>query len=134
MPVNHRKITLVSLLVLIAAVIGMGYWLLPSGFDTDLDRVGQGRPAVVLVHDHNYVESVELMEAVDRERGAWEEDVDFLVADVHREEGRDFTDRHGVSAVTLLAFDGEGERIGIHTGRADVGAVRNWLDEKFGPQ
>lgn len=126
-----RSTTFLVILALVAAVVVGGYFLLPSGFSSDLDRIGQGRPAVVIVHDHNYVESVELMENLDAVRGPYEPEVDFLVADLNHPDGAAFADRHEVSAVTLLVFDGQGERIGMRTGRARAPELRAWLEQRF---
>lgn len=128
---TQRSGTLLAIFVLILAVFVVGYFLLPSGFSSDLERIGEGRPAVVVVHDHNYVESVELMENLDGVRGAYEPQIDFLVADLNHPDGAEFAEEYQVSAVTLLAFDAEGERLDVRTGRGDGPALRNWLDEVF---
>ncbi len=40
----------------------------------------------------------------------------FLVANIRNDSGRDLASRHGVAHVTLLLFDGEGKRRSILTG------------------
>jgi hypothetical protein len=105
---------------------------LPTGYGTDLSQVGEGRPVAVLVHDHNFVESVDLMNTLDGVRGAFEPRVLFLVADLNHPNGREFAGRHELDAVMVALFDERGEHIGSHSGRAGAEELRRFLAEHFG--
>lgn len=118
--VGRRMKKLLSVLSVFLLII-LAAWgllrMLPPGFSTDLDQVGAGEAAVVLIHDHNYVESVELMEALDGVRRQHPEAMHYLVADLNTPRGARFADLYQVSAVTLIFFDRHGNRVSTLTGR-----------------
>ena len=86
----------------------------------DLSQIGNGVAAVVQIHDPN----CSMCTALQREtRDAICEidspDLQYLVANIHTDEGRKLAAAHGVGHVTLLLFDGDGKRHGIITGTKD---------------
>lgn len=98
------------------AVVGGGGWYLVESVragvrEHDLSRIGNGTPTIVQIHDPQ----CSVCQALQREArdalGAFEEgELQFLIADIRRSEGQRFANRHGVSHVTLLLFDAEGQR------------------------
>jgi hypothetical protein len=124
-------VTLVLVLIVLAA------WglirMLPQGFSTDLSLVGAGERAVVLVHDHNFVESVELMEALDGVRQRHPEAMHYLVADLNTPRGTRFADLYDVDAVTLILFDQHGNRVATLRGRQGRDEVEAWLQDNLPP-
>jgi len=101
-----------------AGVFGIGALVLASGgawavsafratmAERDLTTVGQGRPTIVQVHDHQCQSCV----ALQREARAALKDFDFdyKVADLNAENGMIFASRHRAGQTTLLFFDGAG--------------------------
>lgn len=83
----------------------------------DLSQVGNGTPTVVQVHDPE----CQLCRALQSEtRDALcevdDDDLQYLVANLRTASGRKFAAAHGVGYVTLLLFDGDGQRQGILSG------------------
>jgi hypothetical protein len=103
--------------------------LLPAPFSTELERVGQGRPAAVVVHDHGLVSSMELLENLGGLRPAYEERIEFLLADAHHPRGQEFMRRQGLEVVTLALFDAEGRRVGTIRGAPPASELAQALDQ-----
>ena len=104
--------------LVLVAFIGIAMLSLPGSFNEDLSVIGQGRRVVVLVHDHNYVNSTALMEALDTVRSEFADRIDFRVADVLKPDGKRFADAHQADPVTLLLFSPDGVKqqtlVGVH--------------------
>ncbi|MEP0962458.1 MAG: thioredoxin family protein [Roseobacter sp.] len=108
----------------VAAIGGAGYWASGSfrayAAEHDLSRVGQGAPVVVQIHDPQCPTCTALQKQT---RAAFESFEDcgliYLVADIKTSDGAAFAARFGVPHVTLLFFDGEGQRLrtvsGMHS-------------------
>lgn len=76
----------------------------------DLTRIGNGRPAIVQIHDPGCALCRSLMKetrAALRELPAGA--VQYLVANIDTAEGSALAATHGVPHVTLLLFDGDGK-------------------------
>ena len=101
---------MVLFLTLVAAVVWMQ--LPTAGYSTDLSRVGQGRPALVLAFDSNFTGGMGVMELMNDIRDDYEGRVHFLVAHLATPQAREFASRHGAADGTVLLFAGNGERIG----------------------
>jgi hypothetical protein len=118
-----------ALIAVVLAIIAFAFTLLPRGYDTDVSKVGQGRPAAVLVHDHGLVQSMELMSALDAVRGEFESSTLFIVADTYHPRGQAFVEAHRLPPVALVMFDGDGDLLGRHTGNTDAESIRRFLAE-----
>jgi len=104
------------------AVIGGGGWYLAeevraTNREHDLSKLGNGIATVVQVHDPR----CPTCRALQREtRDALEsfdaDELQYLVANIRRTEGRAFAIAHRVGHVTLLLFDGQGNRRDTLTG------------------
>ena len=99
----------------IAAVVigGAGYvgtgWYREYLAEHDLTRLGQGKPAVVQVHDPQCPICLALQHETRAAMKQFGEcDFLYLVADIKQEKGAAFAARHNVPHVTLLLLDGEG--------------------------
>ncbi|WP_406672517.1 hypothetical protein [Natronospira sp.] len=128
-----RVVTVPLVLLVIVLLAWLLLRMLPSGFETDLSLVGTGEPAVVLVHDHNYVESVTLMENLARVRDQHPEAMLYLVADLNHPRGQRFADNQDVDAVTLVLFDLHGNRVATTRGVKDSGEIEQWLADHLPP-
>ena len=92
----------------IVLMLAFAWRLLPMPFSTELERIGQGRAAAVIVHDHNLTYSNELVEQLGSLRRSYEDRMYFLLADAHHPDGRAFMRAEGVEPMTLLVFDDTG--------------------------
>ena len=117
-----------TVVILIVAVVALAVSRLPGGFSTDLARVGGGTVTVVMVHDHNFVSSVELMEALNRVRDDFEPEMQFLVADVNHPNGAAFKRERNLEVVSLYVFDPQGERVGERLVHDDLESLRAFLE------
>ncbi|MCP1728019.1 thioredoxin-like negative regulator of GroEL [Natronospira proteinivora] len=125
-----------SVLLILAALILLGWLLLsmlPMGFSTDLSVIGTGEPAVVLVHDHNYVESVDLMDQLGQVRDRHPDAMHYLVADLNTPRGERFAEQYDVDAVTLVLFDRHGNTVARSAGRKSATEVEAWLSDHLPP-
>jgi hypothetical protein len=129
-----KKLFTVTLVLVLIVVAAWGLIrLLPQGFSTDLTLVGAGERVVVLVHDHNFVESVELMEALDGVRQRHPDAMHYLVADLNTPRGARFADLYDVDAVTLILFDRYGNRVATLRGRQGRDEVEAWMQDSLPP-
>jgi len=107
---------------LVLAGVGAGGWYIVSEVnagiqEADLTKIGNGMPTVVQIHDPQ----CPVCQALQREvRDALERfddgELQYLVANIRQDKGRHLADQHGVQHVTLLLFDGKGERQEILAG------------------
>ncbi|MEM7320369.1 MAG: thioredoxin domain-containing protein, partial [Pseudomonadota bacterium] len=78
-------------------------------FERDLTRIGQGKPAVVQVHDPQCPTCNALQNQTRKAMKQFGEcDLLFLVADITQPAGGALARQYGVPHVTLLLFDGQG--------------------------
>lgn len=83
----------------------------------DLTQIGQGKPAVVQVHDPQCPTCTALQRQTRRAlRQFGECDLLYLVADINLPEGQMFARRHSVGNVTLVLLDGKGEMVQVLAG------------------
>jgi len=103
-----------NLAIAAALLGGTGYVFAQNVMTTmhehDLQRVGNGRSTIVQIHDPQ----CSMCLALQREtRKALEmlqsDEIDYVVANIRTEKGRNFATHYGVQHVTLLLFDGEGQ-------------------------
>ena len=97
-----------------AVVGGGGYWFATDVQATmrehDLTRLGQGVPTVVQIHDPSCALCTELQRNTRRALKAFDDGrLQYVVANINTPEGAGLAGRYGVSHVTLLLFDGQGE-------------------------
>jgi len=98
------------------AVTAGGAWAVSSFnqsvAERDLDRIGQGKPAIVQIHDPQCPICNALQRETRKALAQMEgEPPVYLVADLTQTEGAVFAQLHRVPHVTLLVFDGEGNRV-----------------------
>lgn len=105
--------------------------LLPKGYKDDLSRIGKGVGTVVLIHNKNGVQSLNLMGLVDKVRPDFEGHVEFLIAEVDTASGRAFLQSQQASNVGLVLFAADGKRLGFVDGNIDRDALRATLGNAF---
>ncbi len=100
---------------------GLGWYIISevrAGIaEADLSKIGNGTPTIVQIHDPQ----CSICQRLQKEaRAALEQfddgELQYLVANIRQDKGRQLANKHGVQHVTLLLFDGEGERREILAG------------------
>lgn len=96
----------------IAALLGLAVLNLPRSFDTDLSKVGSGKPALVFVYDPNLVISNQQTRELHAAQESLGDTLHFLIADVGRPDAQRFLEQHQARPTQLLLFASDGTRIG----------------------
>jgi hypothetical protein len=97
--------------VFVAAVLGIAVMALPRGFDTDLTKIGAGKPALVFVYDPNLVASNQQTREMDVLRESLGDTLHFLIADVGRPDAQQFMQRYQATRTQLLLFAPDGRLV-----------------------
>ena len=98
-----------------AAVLGVGgYFALGAvragAAEYDLTRIGNGKPAVVQIHDPQCPTCTALQRQTRKALKSFDKDaLVYLVANIKQTQGQALAARYGVGHVTLLLFDGQGQ-------------------------
>lgn len=106
----------------LAAVVAAGGWyavdyVVGTVGELDLTKIGNGKPTIVQIHDPNCPRCVELQGETREALGNIDDDdLQYLVANIRSESGRAFAEEQGVGHVTLLLFDGKGQRLNVLAG------------------
>jgi len=82
---------------------------LPRGFDTDLSKIGAGKPALVFVYDPNLVVSNKQTGEMDKAREILADELHFLIADVGRPDAQQFMQQYQATPTQLLLFAADGD-------------------------
>ena len=96
------------------AVGGVGWWVVSGvqavAAEQDLSRVGQGKPAVVQIHDPQCALCTELQRQARKALKDFdEEELLYLVASTRTDDGAAFAAGLGLSHVTLVLMNGDGQ-------------------------
>ena len=96
-------------LAIIGGVLALVWSQLPrSPYSTDLARIGQGQPALVLAYDIQSMGGMEVMGMMDDLRGEYAERVAFLVAPLGAPHGQAFGARFGAVNGSVVMFSAKG--------------------------
>lgn len=107
----RRATALITIAIIIAAT-ALIYTQLPKGaLSTDLSRIGQGAPALVVARDINYVAGGEVMDLMVAMRPHYGDRLEFRVAHLGRPEGQDFARRYSARDGTVVLFAADGSRL-----------------------
>ena len=105
-----------KVLITLVVVVGAGALIfsqLPRGvFSTDLSRIGQGTPALVVARDINFVAGAEVMDLLSSIRPEYGDRVEFLAVNLGNPQGQGFARQHGMRDGAVVLFSGDGTRIG----------------------
>ena len=104
--------------------VGAGWYLVSETTamiaEHDLTRVGNGKPAVVQIHDPQCPRCRALQKET---RSALDElddpNVQYLIANIKSSSGQEFASKHQVSHITLVLLDGQGRRRAVVRGNRD---------------
>jgi hypothetical protein len=99
-------------LAIIGGVLALVWSQLPrSPYSTDLARIGQGQPALVLAYDIQSMGGMEVMAMMDDLRGEYAERVAFLVAPLGAPHGQAFGTRFGATNGSVVMFSAKGAAV-----------------------
>ena len=120
----------------IFGAVGTLIWSqLPRGaYPTDLTRVGEDRPALVLAYDIMSMGGTEVMGLLDAVRGEYADRVEFLVADLGVPDGRNFAQRHGAANGTVMLFSRDGSHVRTIHLPPNIEVLRHALEEAVSGQ
>lgn len=129
----HKSLKLLLTLA-VGGLAGALLWgLLPGrGFDTNLGRIGQGQPALVLAFENYAPAGSESMALLDKVRDDYAQRVEFLVADLGTPAGRTFAGRHGLRDGMVILLDGGGRPLEGGLLPDSESALRASLDRHLG--
>lgn len=117
---------------IIAALLIIAFLMLPKGFSDDLSRIGQGSNVVVLTHNKEAVQSLDLMTLLNKVRSDYADRIEFLVVDIDTDAGRAFMEQQQIGGSALLLFDPDGTRRGVLVSVRDEQTLRAALGNAFG--
>jgi len=107
---------------LVFAGVGIGGWYVGSEVwagieEADLSKIGGGTPTIVQIHDPQCPKCQALQKEARKALEQFNEgELQYLVANIRQDKGQRFAAKHGVPHVTLLLFDGDGERREVLSG------------------
>jgi hypothetical protein len=110
---RNRALKRIATVAFVAALLGLAVMSLPRSFDTDLSKIGAGKPALVFVYDPNLVVSNQQARELDAARASLGDDaLHFLIADVGRPDAQQFMQQHQARPAQLLLFAPDGSVVG----------------------
>lgn len=113
----------------IGAFLALAVMVLPKGFSDDLSKVGQGMPAVVLIHDKNSVGSLNLMSLLGKVRSDYADKLEFVVVNIDSAEGQMFREQQNIAGIVAVLFDSNGTKLGTYGNTKDERELRFLLDK-----
>lgn len=127
---SATRTTLISVFA-VTAFLAVAVMLLPKGFSGDTSIIGQGSNVVVLAHNKDSVQSLNLMDFMNQVRGDYAGKVEFVVADINSPQGRAFIESQHVELGTLLLFSADGTRLQVASTINSQSSLRSVLDTVF---
>ncbi|MBL7000981.1 MAG: hypothetical protein ISR73_14035 [Gammaproteobacteria bacterium] len=113
-----------------AALVALIVSQLPSvSYSTDLTRVGNGRPALVLAYDINSTGGMDVMKIMDTLRDDYIDRVEFLIADLGTPQGNQFAKRHNSINGTVMLYSAKGTYVRTIHLPPNTETLRYGLDE-----
>lgn len=101
-------------LAITAGVLALVWSQLPrQPYSTDLSRIGQGQPALVLAYDIESMGGMAVMEMMDELRGEYAQRIHFLVAPLGAPHGRAFGQRFNLDNGSVVLFAADGSAVDI---------------------
>jgi len=106
--------------------------MFPPTCSTDLDRIGQGKPAIALVYDLEDGASTNLMEGYTAIRDEFDHLVEFLVVDVASPKGEAFRDSRQAAIGSALYYSASGEKVMVLHGPQENSVLLDSIKNAFG--
>ncbi|GJM05371.1 MAG: hypothetical protein DHS20C09_13620 [marine bacterium B5-7] len=125
---GSAKLTNFVIILVICVILVAAAMLLPKGFSEDLSIIGKGSVVVVLTHDKNSVNGMEMMDLLNKVRSDYKGKVDFLAVDVNSPKGQAFIQQQRVGTIVLVLFGPDGSRGDVIGGDIGEQELRSALD------
>jgi len=124
-----RKIKWLIYLAISGLVVALIWSQLPKGpYPTDLERIGQGQPALVLAYDIQSMGGMEVMGMMDDLRGEYAGRIAFLVAPLGAPHGYAFGQRFDAINGTVVLFSAKGAAVNTVHLPADTAELQRALE------
>lgn len=127
---KRGKTSLIALLVVTLAIVGIWLNLPREPFSGDLTRIGDGTPAIVLAFENHTSPGLDGMEKLSAIRPDYAPQLHLLVADVSMPAAREVIEGHGAVNGEMMLFDRHGRHVGNFWPRA-VEHIRHELAERL---
>ena len=131
-PINWLRWAKRGLITLVLASIttfSVAAYMDKLAFEQDLSVIGNGKAAVVQIHDPGCQLCQQLKRNLNRVKGDFEDSVQFKIANIKNKKGNEFASKHRVGHVTLLFFDKRGRRTNIINGVTPPAEIRQALEQ-----
>lgn len=117
-------------LVITIGVLALVWSQLPRHpYPTDLSRIGQGQPALVLAYDIKSMGGMEVMAMMDDLRDQYANRVAFLVAPLGAPHGQAFGRQFGVDNGSVVLFSAQGQAVNTIHLPPNTAALQQALDD-----
>ena len=117
-------------LAITAGVLALVWSQLPrQPYSTDLSRIGQGQPALVLAYDIQSMGGMAVMEMMDELRGDYADRIHFLVAPLGAPNGRAFGQQFNVDNGSVVLFAPNGAAVNTVHLPPDSAELKKALDD-----
>lgn len=116
---------------LIFALIAGAWTYISLGFSSDVKKIGQGKPIVMIMFAYSDDASANLKYGYKKIRGKYEDKVEFLLVNIHSPNGLRFLQHTKVKAGTALHYDGEGNLLLELAGPKDVATLDESVKTTF---
>jgi hypothetical protein len=100
-----------------------------SPYSTDLSRIGQGQPALVLAYDIQSMGGMAVMGMMDDLRGEYADRIAFLVAPLGAPQGEAFGRRFNLDNGSVVLFSAKGTAVNTVHLPPDTAALKGALDD-----
>jgi hypothetical protein len=100
-----------------------------SPYSTDLSRIGQGQPALVLAYDIQSMGGMAVMAMMDDLRGEYADRIAFLVAPLGAPQGEAFGRRFNLDNGSVVLFSAKGTAVNTVHLPADTAALKLALED-----
>ena len=117
-----------TLLAVMAVAVVIGLMQLPSPMGTDLSRVGQGQPSVVLAFENYSPRGSEALTRLNAVREEYEDQMVFVLADLGTPQGQAFANRHGLRDGQTMMLAADGTAVSKGSVPADAQVLRARLE------
>lgn len=117
-------------LAITAGVLALVWSQLPrQPYSTDLSRIGQGQPALVLAYDIQSMGGMEVMKMMDDLRGEYTDRVAFLVAPLGAPHGQAFGRQFNLDNGSVVLISDQGVIVNTLHLPAHTGVLKQALDD-----
>ena len=128
-----RTAQIIIAVVSIIAASALIFSQLPTqGFQSDLSKVGNGSPTVVLGFQNHSPVGIQAMDKVNQVRGDFQDRADFIIADLIENDGATFAEEHGTRDGYIGIFSASGDRQNVYEVPEDPQALRQILERELG--